>query len=190
MILNETVAAIADAIREKTGKSELIKPVDFATEIKGITAGGGEVLEGDYFLAKANEYYWKPNLPMVEKLTVDMPEYSAYSSLCTLFTQIGAAFEGVRLNGLRGGYKDVNFLLQTHFNACQGDSTIYSPVIAVRESDIDNPNFGKYRSLVELYKTSAETQGTPMTDEEVVALIEEMGVTRITKEEFEALITK
>ena len=43
---------------------------------------------------------------------------------------------------------------------------------------------------MELYKTSAETQGTPMTDEEVVALIEEMGVTRITKEEFEALITK
>lgn len=41
MILNETVAAIADAIREKTGKSELIKPIDFATEIKGITAGGG-----------------------------------------------------------------------------------------------------------------------------------------------------
>lgn len=41
MILNETVAAIADAIREKTGKSELIKPVDFASEIKGISAGGG-----------------------------------------------------------------------------------------------------------------------------------------------------
>lgn len=42
MILNETVAAIAEAIREKTGKSELIKPVDFAEEIKGITSGGGE----------------------------------------------------------------------------------------------------------------------------------------------------
>jgi hypothetical protein len=41
MILNETVAAIAEAIREKTGKSELIAPVDFASEIKGITAGGG-----------------------------------------------------------------------------------------------------------------------------------------------------
>lgn len=40
MILNETMNEIADAIREKTGKSELIKPVDFATEIKGITAGG------------------------------------------------------------------------------------------------------------------------------------------------------
>lgn len=41
MLLNETVAAIAEAIREKTGKSDLIAPVDFAEEIKGITAGGG-----------------------------------------------------------------------------------------------------------------------------------------------------
>lgn len=51
MILNETVAAIADAIREKTGKSELIKPIDFAEEIKGITAGGGDAPSDDY------EYY-------------------------------------------------------------------------------------------------------------------------------------
>ena len=42
MTLNEVMKETADAIREKTGKSELIKPVDFASEIKGITAGGGE----------------------------------------------------------------------------------------------------------------------------------------------------
>lgn len=41
MILNEIMKNTADAIREKTGKSELIAPVDFANEIKGITAGGG-----------------------------------------------------------------------------------------------------------------------------------------------------
>ena len=41
MTLNEVMKETADAIREKTGKSELIKPVDFATEIKGISAGGG-----------------------------------------------------------------------------------------------------------------------------------------------------
>lgn len=40
--LNEVMKDTADAIREKTGKSELIKPVDFAEEIKGITAGGGD----------------------------------------------------------------------------------------------------------------------------------------------------
>jgi hypothetical protein len=40
--LNEVMKETVDAIREKTGKSELIAPVDFAEEIKGITAGGGE----------------------------------------------------------------------------------------------------------------------------------------------------
>lgn len=55
MILNETVAAIAEAIREKTGKSDLIAPVDFASEIKGITAGGSGGGGGSdtlYFAAK------------------------------------------------------------------------------------------------------------------------------------------
>ena len=42
MTLNEVMKDTADAIREKTGKSELIKPVDFAEEIRGITTGGGE----------------------------------------------------------------------------------------------------------------------------------------------------
>ena len=46
MTLNETMVDIADAIREKTGKSELIKPIDFATEIKGISAGGGDAPSG------------------------------------------------------------------------------------------------------------------------------------------------
>lgn len=41
MTLNEVMKDTADAIREKTGKSELIKSIDFAEEIKGITAGGG-----------------------------------------------------------------------------------------------------------------------------------------------------
>ena len=49
---------IADAIREKTGKSELIKAVDFATEIKGISVGGsgesGDSLQ--YFDIRAEEF--------------------------------------------------------------------------------------------------------------------------------------
>lgn len=42
MTLNEVMKETADAIREKKGKSDLIAPVNFAEEIKGITAGGGE----------------------------------------------------------------------------------------------------------------------------------------------------
>ena len=42
MTLNEVMKETAEAIREKTGKSELIAPVDFAEEIKSISVGGGE----------------------------------------------------------------------------------------------------------------------------------------------------
>ena len=56
MTLNEVMKETADAIREKTGKSELIKPVDFAEEIKGISAGGGES-------ASTIEYFNFRNLP-------------------------------------------------------------------------------------------------------------------------------
>ena len=42
MTLNEVMKDTADAIREKKGTSELIAPVNFAEEIKSISAGGGE----------------------------------------------------------------------------------------------------------------------------------------------------
>jgi hypothetical protein len=64
MILNETVAAIADAIREKTGKSELIAPIDFASEIKGITAGGGSGESGGSNV----EYLDVSGLPAEERI--------------------------------------------------------------------------------------------------------------------------
>lgn len=42
MTLNEVMTQTADAIREKTGTTEKIAPVNFAEEIKSISAGGGE----------------------------------------------------------------------------------------------------------------------------------------------------
>lgn len=42
MTLNEVMKETADAIREKKGTTDKIAPINFAEEIKGITAGGGE----------------------------------------------------------------------------------------------------------------------------------------------------
>ena len=42
MTLNEVMKDTADAIREKTGKSELIAPVNFAEEIREISGGGND----------------------------------------------------------------------------------------------------------------------------------------------------
>lgn len=36
---------VADAIREKKGTSDPIAPIDFASEIKGITTGGGSTIK-------------------------------------------------------------------------------------------------------------------------------------------------
>lgn len=40
--LKDHLKEVADAIRAKKGTSELINPQDFASEIKGISGGGGE----------------------------------------------------------------------------------------------------------------------------------------------------
>lgn len=44
--LNEAMKETADAIREKTGKSDPIAPINFAEEIKSIPTGGGDTPSG------------------------------------------------------------------------------------------------------------------------------------------------
>lgn len=86
MILNETVAAIAEAIREKTGKSELIKPVDFAEEIKGISAGGsGESGE------KAGMTYVKKEA-FFDALEAPMPETISQTELRSTLLALFSTF--------------------------------------------------------------------------------------------------
>ncbi len=54
MTLNEVMTQTADAIREKTGTTEKIAPVNFAEEIKSISAGGGESSKR-YYKIELNE---------------------------------------------------------------------------------------------------------------------------------------
>lgn len=79
MILNETVAAIADAIREKTGKSDLIAPMNFAEEIKGIAVG-------DSVASLMTEITWqelkdlRDNGMLVAGMKYRMIDYDTYTS--------------------------------------------------------------------------------------------------------------
>ena len=151
--------------------------------------GGGE-LEGDYFLARPNGWYWKPSMKMSEKMTYDMPEYRVYSSFLTAFTQMGSAYKAVRYNGEEYDYRNTLYLTTNHYNYTSGDSSIDKPFIAIKESNIDNI-FGKYDSLVDMMKTTSEMQGMSISEEEAIALVEETFlITRITKEEYESLIIK
>lgn len=83
MILNEVMKETADAIREKKGKSDLIAPVNFAEEIKGITAGGGDASEKyRYYLLDWGNIYtlegYTRELGLEIVTTLDMFYYTAY----------------------------------------------------------------------------------------------------------------
>ena len=149
---------------------------------------GGGSIEGEYFLVKAQEFYWKPALELSSKMTFDMPEYQSYKAVVNLFTQVGSAFEGVSFDGQRMPYRSVLTHLAIHHDGMNRDESVSSPVIAVRESDIDNIAFGKFDNLLSLYKSVLAAQNQTVTDDEVLAMLEGMGLRRITKEEYESLI--
>lgn len=79
MTLNEVMTQTADAIREKTGKSEKIAPINFAEEIKSISAGGGAGGGSSwrYFdfsnmtLTGVQSYAFKTLLAMIGKFDMD-----------------------------------------------------------------------------------------------------------------------
>ena len=56
-IEDTTLASIGTAIREKTGKSELINPVDMPDEIRNISGGGGEVFNEISYNQEAYQAY-------------------------------------------------------------------------------------------------------------------------------------
>ena len=68
-IEESTLTNIGDAIRNKTGKSELLSPASMATEIEAIQTGGGEI--GEIVLTENCEYTcsnsaWNQFLPYVK----------------------------------------------------------------------------------------------------------------------------
>ena len=48
LIDESTLTDIADSIRSKKGTTELINPANYASEISGITGGGGSSIENGF----------------------------------------------------------------------------------------------------------------------------------------------
>ena len=119
MILNETVAAIADAIREKTGKSELIKPIDFAEEIKGITAGGSGESGGEKYYILSESAIDAIQFAHLIKFSHNAEVYKlpVYVAISIFGEEIAASIEAFSLNpdeivSTDGGLKSVKELVQ------------------------------------------------------------------------------
>ena len=61
IIEDATLTAIGDAIREKTGKADLITPLNMAKEISGIESGGGDIPEEAFKLSGNCNYRFSNN---------------------------------------------------------------------------------------------------------------------------------
>lgn len=207
MTLNEVMKDTADAIREKTGKSEKIAPIDFAEEIKGITAGGGggADLEGEYFLAKPNGRYWKSKLARIER-----GKYPSIMDSADTFTeeQMESIFIFYRFIGLAGfsgigGYggipshgTDISYFGPQLNIRIQEDmltllsSTYLNLFGAWQEgSMMVQNNAGSsiiFNGIVDVIRFSMEeTDG--MSDDEILAMVSEMCMMeQVTKEEYES----
>lgn len=166
--LNEVMKDTADAIREKTGKSELIAPVDFAEEIKGITAGGGN----DGWV------YYKFDGKAVENTEgYDAAEF---------YSIIGVLLESYYISTV---YRDSERMLYTTMNWDEhsvhnhlGFKTQTS-VNLLRVLEFSGTSAMPLKELIAYLDEMMEGQAPPL----LVAFAN--ALTPCTKEEFEALIT-
>ena len=174
MILNETMVEIADAIREKTGKSELIKPVDFATEIKGITSGGGESGDDGWV-------YYKFDGKAVENTEgFDAAElYIMIGQMCRAYYMSSAyklvdrVEEKLTLTAMQWDEDPIShhlaFKTQTSVNLLKGVGFPISSVMSMKEliAYIDEMTGGQNPPLMVAFANAL----TPCTKEEFEALI-------------------
>lgn len=117
MTLNEVMKDTADAIREKTGKSELIAPVDFAEEIKGITSGGGESGGEKYYIFSESAMDGLQFAHLIKfPHNAEVYKLPVYVALSIFGEEIAASIEAFSLNpdeivSVDGGVKSIKELL-------------------------------------------------------------------------------
>ena len=166
--LRKFLKDIADAIREKKGTSELIKPIDFAEEIKGITAGGsGE--SGD-----------SSNLEYLDVSGIDVPDE------ITMFLGALAKFTQTKFNSEELAYKGIAdaFTLMKHSGY---DGVIKVTALAMSTGTLNLPI--KVTSL-STGKVTDEGVAIDVLDAGFGGLITQiLNCPRITKEQFYDLNT-
>lgn len=180
---------IADAIREKKGTSDLINPQDFSAEIKSISGGGsGGELEGEYYLARPNGWYWrlvKINTNVIEPNTIEWDDYTRalmpHSEVNALYDTI---YKRIDASMIRKGHYDSIYGLGKQVAWINSEEKL-TPFWAIAEKGPDFLGM-KFSSFYEIINTQE-----PITEADFEAMmLEAYGLQRITKEEYESLITE
>jgi hypothetical protein len=161
--LNEVMIQTADAIREKTGKSELIAPVDFASEIKGITAGGES--------ASTIEYLDVSNYDFSQAGEMGI----AFSALCSVSSNIKTGVAGEKVTCPWG------LIVQLYGNSAGVNKEIAPQTRAFAiDPEMTIPDFSNFSSEGVKIITVVEYLRAVLSDNGV----DYDSIPRITKEQF------
>lgn len=150
-------------------------------------SGGGE-LEGEYYLARPNGWYWRLIKVNTNSISPDTTEWEDYTNAISLPIETFAIYDQIYQGALSGSMLRYSHDRATYIN---GQQVVYiqqkksvTPIWALSERECEVSAM-KFPSLYEFIKTQQ-----PMTEAEFEAFMLEMaGLQRITKEEYESLIT-
>lgn len=159
MALNEVMKNTADAIREKTGKNELIAPVNFAEEIKGITAGGGE------------------SASTIEYLDVSRVDNEGVFFLLINFAKALRYNAGTDINVMSGALGFMNFAERDPYTVMAIEIDLNERTI-LRNFDLGGQTFTVDNSLIDVLIELSSAMGMPFSKVDFDA------IPRIAKEEF------
>lgn len=164
--LKKYVTDIANAIREKTGKSDPIAPINFAEEIKSISAGGGE--SGGH-IVKPNGWYWKTTDTFnVANLEV----FSMVSGICEIITEKEVADFAM-------AYVRIGQLLEDN-----GSTDYLAPITHIQEAFPKTPSSAPSGLILTSVKDFFIAQGMP--EESFLPTMESMGLVPAAEEEYMA----
>lgn len=153
-------------------------------------SGGGEVLEGEYVLLKRNGWYWKFTDEFIQNNTW-------LNTIAFLPFEFGMQYyDGVCRGGkVYGGYRDIFY----YIGYCLGMGDIEQVpkfvISAISESGGCRVIIGEgepYETVIEAdsaYEVICLAYGE-MAESEFEAFLLQVGLQRITKEEYESLITE
>lgn len=155
---------------------------------------GGDVLEGEYYLVKPNGWYWKFTDEFHALSTSDKNQF-----ISSHFLLMGTMYEYIYHDSFGGGnykaeirlcFRDIGVLQYVANNNIE-DTEVISNWVACAEGGPTKINIGEvqgeYESIFHMINSMVEE----MTEEDFVAMmLSQYKMQRITKEEYEALITE
>ena len=170
--LNEWTKGVADAIREKKGTSGLIKPLDFAKEIRSIEAGGGVEINGlieEYKVLAGENVSAGDFVEFVNNVNKELNTSSVscyYPPSCVLLEEnkvFIAHGDGSSYATLYGTIVEINGTKMTATSKQLNSSCNYAPSCVLLEHNKVFIAHSHTNSSSYLYGTIVEIDGSTMT---------------------------